>query len=190
MGNKVFPEWLTKEQLSSRYSIMLVLCIIVPILSLVAIQYWFFTGAGRPHDTVVQGFLYAEGFAASCITIMVLTLFVYCVLRIVYFLQGYDLPDGDDLERIAGLDISNDYIVAMWTIRTSTFAVGYVLCTAVAYVFVYVVQLVLGSLWHWTPIAILLPLAIAAPVILAIHFRKRNRRLKIETQKIMNALDN
>lgn len=189
MSEKVFPEWHTKEKLTARINTIFALFIIVPFVLLIATQYWFFTAEGLSDDIVVQGFLYGEGIAAGYTTSLVLAWFVYFVLRIVYFLQGYDLPCGSDLEK-ADIDIDKDYAQAMWTTKTYSLLGAFSGALSIAYFCVYIVQLLLGSLWYWNPIAILLPIAIATPIILAIHLRKRNRRLKIETKKIMTALSN
>jgi hypothetical protein len=191
---KLFPDWCTEQQLESRENIIYAVYMIVSIVSLIAAQYWCFGYSDQPiapeNEKLFDkgwGVLYGFGFASSGLIMFTISWMVYFLIRIVYYLQGYDLPDAYDLDK-QNLSIKSSYAYAMMTEKTYELPWLANVCTVAVYLCVYLLQLLLGALWQWDPIAILLPLAVASPIVVAVLFRKRNRKVKLETKQILHNL--
>jgi hypothetical protein len=109
------------------------------------------------------------------------------IVRTIYFICGYDVPELSDLEE-HDLKHSNDYIAVMISEKNSSSVGLYNVALAIATFIIWIVQVVLGSLWNWSPIAVLLPIAVVMPFVIAYYARQYNRRIKSERREIMNKL--
>lgn len=183
---KLFMDFPSKETLEKRMKIMNISMVVIPVVLFIFFEVIAYQGY-TPPDSEIQGFFHGYSFLWTCIGTTVLYLTIVSCARLVYFSLGYDLPDKDSLYNNK-LDPKKGYTDAM--IRENNFSIAGMVSfsTGVILLVVFLVQWVLGALWYWTPIAILLPVAVATPVVLVLVTRKINRKKKLEQIEIMNRL--
>lgn len=183
---KLYMTFPSEKDLERRAKIINILLVGIPLVQFIVFEILARNGY-HPVDGVVHGFFYGYSFLWTSICTTVLYLSFVGVIRLVYFALGYDVPDNDVLYK-KKLNPKQDCTDAM--VQKNNFSmVGMIsFGTSAILLVLFLVQWALGSLWNWTPIAILLPIAVATPVILIFVTRRYNRKKKLEVNEIMDRL--
>ena len=183
MSANVFLEIPSPEALKTRMRFAMVPGILVPILLHVGFVYMYSLNT----DFEKQGFFVGEAFLSGTFGTACLAFAILVLIRFIYFVRGYDVPSHYTLD---DMGVETKHPRAEFMIQENNWTAVFFYSCAVGLIslVVYLLQWIFGSLWSWSPIAILLPVCMAVPVVIALLMRKRNRRLNIERVKIMAEL--
>jgi hypothetical protein len=191
--SKVFLEFPTDHALGKRLRVITAIAIALPVLAIVFTEIMLFVdptflnGDFFGHEVDRLGILYGESISIGGLFASVVVFLTLCVIHLVYYIRGYDKPQKPDL--IKANITSDDANYTMVTAENFSALGSYLLALWFMLLVLTIVQGVIYGLWKFHPLAVLLPIVIAAAVTGVRHLRTRARNRKLSEQEIIERLN-